>query len=349
MAPLDTILPPAALDLLRRQPLSLVDIGARFGLPPHWAAVSAVLDVVAFEPDPDEARRLEQSYRRSGALAEVVEAAVWDSPGRHVLHVTRNPGCSSLFRPRADFLSKFPEAERFDVVSQLDVETTTLDRVLSARAPRRCRFIKLDAQGGGLPILCGASESLRSVIGLEVEVELAPMYEGEPLFGEVDAHLRRAGFDLVDLRPTYWRRKAAQRVAGTRGQLIFADALYMVSPEALAEHLAQSDEGDVLQACASTLAICAVYGLADWMAAYREAWRHLPAAQTLDAALPATSKVSARAAWRQRAGHALKDLGDRLIESSSDWAVAEQRLGNKRRLNQSISGWLARQLGWSSK
>jgi len=328
--------------------MMLVDIGARFGLPSHWAALGSLLDVVAFEPDPKEASRLEQAFRTSGVAVEVVSAAVWDSEGRHTLYLTRNPGCSSLFPPRAVFLAEFPDAERFDVVANVDVATQLLDSALPDPAGRPCRFIKIDAQGGALAILAGASRALETTIGLEIEVEMAPMYEGEPLFGDVDAFLRAKGFELVDLRPTYWRRLAGQSMAGTRGQLVFCDALYMLSPAAFASRLKAGDEAAADRASASALAICSVYGLSDWVASYAAACLALPAGYRKLLITSDRPTGTATSPMRNRLGQWLKDAGDSLVEGSNTWAVAEQRLGNKKRLSRSVAAWLARRAGWSS-
>lgn len=338
---------PVASELSAR-PMMLVDIGARFGLPTHWAAVGSVLDVVAFEPDGDEARRLEAAFRRSGVAVEVVPAAVWDSEGQQTLYLTRNPGCSSLYPPRSSFLYQFPDGDRFDVVSQVDVATQLLDAALPDPVGRPCRFIKIDAQGGALAILAGAPRALGSTIGLEVEVEMAPMYEGESLFGDVDFFLRNTGFELIDLRPTYWRRLAGRSLAGTRGQLVFCDALYMVSPSVYASRVRACDEAGAARIHAAALVVCQVYGLHDWVVNYAEACRDLPDGHRPQFGALPRSRGTASSLMRNRLGQWLKDLGDRLVEASDSWAIAEQRLGNKRRLGRSVGAWMARRAGGAS-
>ncbi len=57
-------------------------------------------------------------------------------------------------------------------------------------------FIKLDTQGAELDIFRGAERTLKSVRMLEVEVEFNELYTGQPLFGDVDRHLRERGFVL---------------------------------------------------------------------------------------------------------------------------------------------------------
>ena len=71
--------------------------------------------------------------------------------------------------------------------------------------------------------------TLNNVVGIEVEVEFSQLYENQPLFNDVDNFLRDKGFELFDLRRGYWIRKVAAGIQ--KGQLVFADALYLKSPE----------------------------------------------------------------------------------------------------------------------
>ena len=92
-------------------------------------------------------------------------------------------------------------------------------------------FIKIDTQGYALPILRGYANNFDSVIGLEIEVEFEPMYEGQPLFSDVDNFVKDKGFSLVDLKRYYWKRQNNVNTGNSKGQMIFGDALYFKSPE----------------------------------------------------------------------------------------------------------------------
>src|SRR5581483_5148968 len=92
-----------------------------------------------------------------------------------------------------------------------------------------------------------------SVVGLEIEVEFLPLYHDQPLFADVDAYVRSFGFELFELRPTQWNYGATP--SPSRGQLAFADALYLRSGENLAARQRQS-----------LIAIANLYGRADFAA-----------------------------------------------------------------------------------
>ena len=87
------------------------------------------------------------------------------------------------------------------------ISTTTLDRVREEKG-FGCDVLKLDVEGAELDVLRGGDEVLAQALALEVEVELNPLFEGQPLFADIDAHLRERGWALQGLRRTSWRRGA---------------------------------------------------------------------------------------------------------------------------------------------
>ncbi len=329
-----------AVHALQQSGLKYVDVGARGGLPPHWQAYSALLDVAAFEPDHDEAQSLRRRFELSRERGTVYEVALSAAKNTEALHITVNPGCTSLLRPNAPLISEFPYAGRYAVERVVDVPTDSLDSTLGSDAPAQATFVKIDAQGAALAILTGATKSLEHTIALEIEVEFAPIYEDEPLFGDVDRFLLDRDFCLVDIRPTYWRHAAASELPGTRGRLIFADTLYIRSVQGLVALLETVSDDVAQQVCASVLITCDVYRLPDWVVAYAAAARTARVSESKVALLASAAEAYSREArrsfpqvpLRHRLGLILKDFGDALLESAGHWANAEQRIGGRMRL-----------------
>ena len=65
----------------------------------------------------------------------------------------------------------------------------------------------------------------------ELEVEFRPVYDGQPLFADVDAFMTDAGFELCDLDRCYRTRGEELLANQRRGQLVWGDALYLRPPE----------------------------------------------------------------------------------------------------------------------
>jgi FkbM family methyltransferase len=246
------------------KPLTLVDVGARGGLQPNWKAAREHLRVIGFEPDPQEYARLSHAGDATGRTL-YIDSAAHRERAELTLNVGRNAGTSSLLEPNLAYLSRFPEAERFDVVRRVSVKVDALDELLAARGIDGVDFLKIDTQGAELAILEGARRTLTSAFGVELEVNFAPLYVDQPSFGALDALLRDSGLQLMDLRPAYWKRALGARYGGPKGQLVFGDALYLKTEEALQERLARlADPDEQRGVLLHALSISLLYGYADY-------------------------------------------------------------------------------------
>lgn len=232
-------------------PFTLVDVGSMGGLEPEWSWLKdeGLLKSVGFEPDEREYAKLSTDER-----TVFHPCALSDEPGRALeLHVAREPGKTSLFKPNMELLRRFPKPERFETVRTISLpadRVSTLDEVVPS-----ADFIKLDTQGSELSILQGGEKLLNGVLGLKVEVEFLELYRGQPLFADVDAFLRARGFELADLRRVYWKRAEFTAYPG-KGQLVFGDALYFKAAESLPKDKALK-----------FASVCLLYGMRDLAAA----------------------------------------------------------------------------------
>lgn len=243
-------------------PLVLVDVGAAGGIKPRWRAARSHLRVIAFEPDERAVFKLDENLS-----VKLIPIGLLDECGQAQLFLTKNQGSSSFLRPNARYLRPFSESKMFEVGSTRTVNVDTLDRQLTSIGVDDVDFLKLDTQGTELQVLRGSQSILRTapVFGVQVEVEFAQIYEGQPLFPDVDGYLRQNGFELFDLRTCYWKRTVGQAVGGPKGQLIWGDALYLGELE---QFFAALDRlHDSVRRAAKLLkaiSICLLYGYFDY-------------------------------------------------------------------------------------
>lgn len=337
MSGLDVFLDARFAPSYERHPLVLVDVGARGGLKSNWLPARRHLRVLGFEPDKAEFDRLVERARTDGT-ATFFNTALHNSRATLPLYVARDRGLTSIFEPDRAFLDTFPQADRFDTVSVVEMQTDTLDNVLGAHGITDVDFIKADTQGSELYVLEGAARALASaVLGVEVEVEFAPLYKGQPLFADVDAYLRSHGFFLFDLRPCYWKRAAGCAVGGPRGQMIWADALYLRGMPAFRTSIASLEANRGRAKLLKAISVAILYGYFDYALEITAAAGQLLTAD--ERAVVGRLLSLERSGYsplpnffgRRRLAAAAHRLWQIFVQRDTDaWSVSNSRLGNSR-------------------
>lgn len=175
--------------------LKLVDVGAsRFG-ENEQASYFRALDggnaqLVGFEPNPPEFARLQA---RMTPDMTYLPYAVGDGK-RHTLNICHAAGMTSLLKPNVEVLSRFHGFPQWaQIVAQMELDTVRLDDVPETEG---ADFLQMDVQGFELTILQHATQRLSELLVIQTEVEFLPMYEGQPLFSEIELFLRGHGFVL---------------------------------------------------------------------------------------------------------------------------------------------------------
>jgi FkbM family methyltransferase len=224
------------------EPATVVDVGCRWGAESFWLKLPNI-GVIGFDPDEVECRRLTELA--GGAPVRYVPVALGAEAGPARLHLTEQPACSSLYPPDAGLIATRPSLSVITPVGETGIHLQRLDDWCAAEGVERVDYLKIDTQGSELGVLQGAGRILESVRVVEAEVEFNPIYEGQPLFGDVDAYLRKRGFVLWRLSqlahyclpnglsdfPTneihYYDVTHPVQVTGTGGQLYWANAFYV--------------------------------------------------------------------------------------------------------------------------
>lgn len=237
---------PADLGKALARPLTLVDVGVRWGFAPRWLDHRAHAQLIGFDADARECERLATRCGLRDAL--FVPVALGRCDGTATLHVALEPGSSSLLVLDPEAASARPALEDNATAATAPVTMRTLAGWAAEAGVELIDAIKLDVQGAELDVLVGAGALLAGVRAVDVEVEFNPVYRGQPLFGDVDRLLRDTGFVLWTLDNLHFHapRGAARRVLRHRrtnfdgfvveraagpGQLYWAQASY-VRPEA---------------------------------------------------------------------------------------------------------------------
>jgi FkbM family methyltransferase len=211
--------------------VEVLDVGAMTEGQDCYAPLVAqgLARVTGFEPNPEELARLRATRPKAFRyLPHVLGAG-----GPATFHLTRYPGCSSLYEPDPAVIDLFTaigtgEGDNFQVVRTERVETTRLDDVPDCP---RADYVKLDVQGAELDVLRGGTAALADALVLDVEVEFVPLYKGQPLLGDVQSFLRERGFVLhkvIDVAGRAFRPLAlGDNPCAPISQMLWADAVFV--------------------------------------------------------------------------------------------------------------------------
>jgi FkbM family methyltransferase len=248
--------------------LYLLDIGARGGMQWPWTQIEEEdLVTILVEPDPAEAKSLQDSFQNSKRKVSVLPIALWSDKSQLELNLTKSPGASSVFPPNIEFLEQFPDLERFQIDKKFQFQADTIDSLVGSGDIKRIDFAKIDVQGAELEILKGGEAHFSSnLVGLEVEIEFAHLYKDQPLFSDIDSFVRnKLGLELWDINKSYWKYEKGRLSSGpAKGRLIFGDALYFRPITGIADWLSKMPKELAKEKIINLLACVLSYGYIDY-------------------------------------------------------------------------------------
>lgn len=170
---------------------SIVDIGANpiDGAPPYQAMLQAGLcTVTGFEP---QLGALAELQSKKGPNETYLPYAVGDGE-RHTLRIAAASGMTSLLVPderRLAMFNGFPPWGQ--VLDEVMIDTKKLDDI-DELPP--IDLLKIDIQGGELAVFRSGEQALANAVAVHTEVSFVPLYEGQPVLGDIDLDLRARGF-----------------------------------------------------------------------------------------------------------------------------------------------------------
>jgi FkbM family methyltransferase len=147
------------------------------------------------------------------------------------LKICSSPGMSSLLEPDLELLGHFHGfGEWGKVIERRPLTTRRLDDISEVKD---IDFLKLDVQGSELAVLENATEQLRHTLVAHVETLFVPFYKDQPLFGEIDLCMRRAGFMFHRFGPLVSRvfqpLVMNNDLYAGLNQILWSDAVYVKS------------------------------------------------------------------------------------------------------------------------
>jgi FkbM family methyltransferase len=188
----------AARDAMLREVDVVVDVGANAGQYGEQLREGGYRGrLVSLEPVTEAYEELRRRASADGAW-EAVHVAASDADGELTLNVTDDSRSSSAL-PRNERFADKPgwgaKESRTVAARRLDAMADELLR------PGERAFLKIDVQGYERQVIEGAGAALGRFQGIELELSVTALYEGQPSLAEMLPLLAARGFRPVSLEP----------------------------------------------------------------------------------------------------------------------------------------------------
>lgn len=188
----------------------VLDVGANIGqFATHLRSLGYQGKIVSFEPLAKAHAQLLSASKGDPLWETAPRAAIGSRDGTLTINIANNSDSSSAL-PMLDLhLASAPESA---YISTETVKLYKLDTIAPGYigSDNQSIFLKIDVQGLETQVLEGATQVLSRISGLQLEMSLAPLYQGEPLFREMLDRLDRLGFELFAVIPSFTDMKSGR-------------------------------------------------------------------------------------------------------------------------------------------
>lgn len=195
---------------------TVLDVGAHKG--EFSSAVRVLLPhvhIYAFEPLQDCYSMLSKKMSKNGAF-RAFPVALGSKAERMTMWRSSYAKSSSILTMAQLHKDVFPES---GVESPMSVEVQTLDDYAAQIALNPKVLLKIDVQGYEAEVLLGATEVLKQVEYVLLEVSFRPLYHGQASFAVIHTLLGSAGFS--------YSGNLDQLLSPVDGSILQADALFV--------------------------------------------------------------------------------------------------------------------------
>lgn len=170
--------------------------------------------IISFEPQSDAYARLSNAAAGDANWTIAPRGAVGSAPGEIEMNISDNSVSSSAL-PILDQHTESAPSSRYVRTEKAPVIRLDDCDLFDRDVPT---FLKIDTQGFEQHVLDGAPETLKKVRGVQMEMSLAPLYDGQADFLALMSQMKALGFDVWSINPGFADAKT--------GRLLQADATF---------------------------------------------------------------------------------------------------------------------------
>jgi FkbM family methyltransferase len=156
--------------------------------------------IISVEPLPDAHARLVAATSRFPRWSAFERVALGAEEGSVTMQVAGNSVSSSVLPMLEQHIRAAPGSKPTDSV---EVRQTTLDAAFAGVVAETPTLIKIDTQGYERQVLAGGMRCLARAPLVLLELSTVPLYEGQWLWTDAIAYLRKRSFELWFLHPDF--------------------------------------------------------------------------------------------------------------------------------------------------
>ncbi|MGI9487756.1 MAG: FkbM family methyltransferase [Geminicoccaceae bacterium] len=166
--------------------------------------------IISFEPLASAHAQLVAKSAPDPAWKVVPRMAIGDHDGDIDIQVSAETDMSSIL-PQSDLLQEISPTSAIQTTERVPIHR--LDTIAKDYVTGEGRaFLKIDTQGFEPQVLDGSEALLPGLVGVQLEMSLVPLYQGERDYLAMIERLEAGGFALHLVLPGYFERKLARMV-----------------------------------------------------------------------------------------------------------------------------------------
>jgi FkbM family methyltransferase len=195
----------------------LLDVGANIGQYAKSVRQAGYRNrIVSFEPLSLAWQQLLNISKQDPLWEIAPRAAIGEIDGEVQINISGNSVSSSILNMLESHSKAAPDSS---YVGSEKVPLRSLDAMSrDFLQPHSVTFLKIDTQGYEHQVLAGAKDLISQVVGIQLEMSIVPLYEGQKLFPEMCQYLDELGFSIWSLWPGF--------IEPTTGRLLQVDAVF---------------------------------------------------------------------------------------------------------------------------
>lgn len=212
---------------------TVLDVGANDGGYGRFLRKSGYrCNILSFEPLAGVHRALTAAAASDPRWHVASRMALGAEDGEIEINVAGNSTSSSVLPMLKSHVEAAPGS---DYVGKENVRLARLDSLDHPWiAEAEYIYLKIDTQGYEKPVLDGAERLLHKIVGIQLEMSLTPLYEGQLLFRKMLDELDRLGYEPWGLLPGFLDQRS--------GRLMQIDGIFFRKGDPLTKH----DTSDLL-------------------------------------------------------------------------------------------------------